>query len=267
MLPDPHKSYLTQDELLISLGYRYHEVFNVLICIQCGYAIPPLSIAAHPRTKHGVEIADENALQALLSERYELVTPEDVTLCLPEPFGPPVEGLSIQDGYKCIHCEHAAPSAKRVSTVYFTDHPDNIVPCEQRSEKCKIQTFWPNTHRTYFAVNTSGVPTNDDSAYAAYLHQQLPQPRLGPSGEQEDTLDPRNFHPLLRMTRWHEHLIPIIDQLGTHQPLLALAASPTKEEKVLSELDGLVRYYLRKTAKEASNTPYIIRKMLHRFPL
>ena len=35
----------------------------------------------------------------------------------------------------------------------------------------------------------------------------------------------------------------------------------------LSELDGLVRYYLRKTAKEASNTPYIIRKMLHRYPL
>lgn len=231
-------------------------------CIECGFAVYPADICEHPKV-HDIPIANPEKVKAALAE-FSLASPSEVNARIPNPRGPPVEGLEISDGFKCSVCNHAATSRRGVENVYLIHHPELPMKPEGRAISTKVQRFWKVIHRVYFAVEPILETIPAGSPFAVYMqhhYQTIPD-----TATSSINLEARNNHPLVRMAGWHTHLDPYIGCAKTRGEMVNLATFPKSAETTLSKLHDHVCAYVKSGAVIGREAAYFIRRMLHHYP-
>ena len=103
---DGKVSYLKSSPLLNRLGVRVHVALRCLLCVECGRAFDPKSMATHLAQRHNICSSDEDrkALLEFSSANSIGFLPSDSSL--PVNYGPPVELVSEQAGFACGVGEH-----------------------------------------------------------------------------------------------------------------------------------------------------------------
>ncbi|KAJ3476007.1 hypothetical protein NLI96_g11455 [Meripilus lineatus] len=260
---DPSKSYMYQDELLTSLGYRYHTLMRVMQCSICSSGIYPENVDSHYQS-HDITISDLNSVKTALA-KFTLDSPQVVNGRLPKSTGPPVEGLKTLEGFKCALCDHAAPAFKSVTNRFSKDHPHSHLATKDKANPATLQNFWNHKNRAFFAVNPSAAPLSSTlTPFDVYL-QKNPVQLTTTYTLPEDEV--RNFHPLIGKTGWHDHLRPYMGSSHDIEALVDIAVFPKKDEALLNRIHPYVIAYVTTVGKMGKDACLKIMKMLHQYPL
>ena len=259
---DSTRSYLETNDILSSLGYRYHTVFRTFHCLHCQYAVYPSHTLSHA-VFHDIIISDISKVEAVLSS-FKLAEPTQVNQMRPAAGGPPVEGLQITDGFKCALCDYSAGVTRSISNHYKVEHPD--FPCATANHyvNAKVQCFWQKTHTVFFTINPILLTLPSTNPYSVYIQKHY---RSDQKSFTTPNLESRNYHPLIRMAGWHVHLEPYMKTTKDIGSLVNLCMSPQAKETTLSKLQNYVIEYLSAGVTAANGSHYLVRRMLHHYPM
>ncbi|KAH8705159.1 hypothetical protein BGW36DRAFT_284790 [Talaromyces proteolyticus] len=160
---------------------RYDAEYKVLICRECKYAIQKNALGSH-LLRHKIYRGERQRLLSSISQLHVL-DPDDVR----SPFAdcPPVDGLPVIAGYKCLApgCGSLCASFKRMrhhwSTTHALSNPSDDFACS-----VDLQTFFRGTKLRYFEVSRSTsvvgpslVPDCQDSRIAQQDSNLVVEPK------------------------------------------------------------------------------------------
>lgn len=133
----------------------YNHQYQVLICRECQHAIQKSAIDSH-LLKHKIYRSER---QSLLDEVATLNLPEPGDVQQPTHFPPPIEGLPVLHGYRCIieECTHLTLSEKRVKRHWNEVHSAGspLPPISEIARPACLQTLFKGTKLNYFEVTTA----------------------------------------------------------------------------------------------------------------
>ncbi|THY36536.1 hypothetical protein D6D01_00324 [Aureobasidium pullulans] len=138
---------------------EYNPKHSVLICSECRYAIQKNALESH-LLRHKIYRSERQRLLASVS-KLSLLEPDDVLS--PTADSPPVEGISVLAGYRCIlpGCEHLTVSEKRMKRHWSETHgSDKTIPrLSTFAVAVSLQTFFRGTKVKYFEVTPLTSPS------------------------------------------------------------------------------------------------------------
>ncbi|KAJ6788708.1 hypothetical protein PWT90_02430 [Aphanocladium album] len=129
---------------------RYNEIYAVLICLECKYAVQKNAIESH-LLRHKVYRGERKTLLSEVAKLY-LADPDDVAL--PSGIAAAVDGLAVIPGYRCAAegCEALCASSKRMRRHWSEAHRTTDLPLESMASDAHLQTFFRGTKLKYFQV-------------------------------------------------------------------------------------------------------------------
>ena len=104
---DGKRSYLKSSPLLDRLGVRVHVALRCFLCVECGRAFIPKSMATHLAQRHNICTSDDDRKALLDFSRANSVGDQPWDGPLPKNYRPPVELVSQQAGFACGVGEHS----------------------------------------------------------------------------------------------------------------------------------------------------------------
>ncbi|KAL3455928.1 hypothetical protein BJX64DRAFT_297135 [Aspergillus heterothallicus] len=143
----------------------YDAEYYVLICRDCQYAIQKNAIQSH-LLRHKIYRDERRSLLSAISE-LSIVNPDDVSI--PLRGSPPIDGLSIVSGYRCMvpECGHLCASSKRMKSHQSEVHGlSKFSDLTNFARPVELQTFFRGNKLRYFEVisprttNTEVLSTN-----------------------------------------------------------------------------------------------------------
>ena len=251
-------SDLDSSPLLDYLGYRFHKVHRVMICVSCECAIVATSAIAHANNQHNIKTTLDNK-----RSWQNTVLDWNVTssTSIPAPHNrQPVELLKIHPkAFCCNQCTYAALSPLTFSKHWSMTHRSQIhIASADRYHHGYVQTFFPHISCQYFEVDP---PTPTTSLlFDVYKKKEVP---TYPSFNLTIPSAPREIPPLLYQTRWHEHLADYIKEPAKRRILMPLA-HPKQYTKC--PLWKLVWNYIAAIADIAKHSSMRVRCLLTEYP-
>ncbi len=252
---------LIQDPELVSYGYQYHSKFQIMLCVECEYAVLPENIHVHPTTAHHNIISNPETMAITLA-KFPLASPKQVLANRPPAGLSSIEGLKIQDGYQCSQCDYAGGSHRTINNHFPKSHPDITLSTAERIISVKVQQFFAGNFNSYFAVNPILNNLASNSLLAVFM-QNNPIP---PEPFRALTQEPRTLHPLTKMAHWNVHLESYMDSVKAIKTLVDLTTCPAKDEAVLCNLKDVVTAYLQDGFTKADKTHWDLKRILHHYP-
>ncbi|KAF8054082.1 hypothetical protein FPV67DRAFT_1442194, partial [Lyophyllum atratum] len=244
------------------LGVGIHKYFRTLHCLNCFSAHLPSSIVNHLK-KDGVPVSQQQAteLEGLVAS-HELITSAD-DLVLPTPDGPPVEGLKVEDGYRCSLCSFAGRAHKTVANHWSEDHGDSG-SSHQSVLAAKVQNFFPNKHN-FFSVKEVPKVNPIDSLFD--LHMRTDVAEMDASTYVAPPSTPAEVPPLLKLTGWHTHLEPhIADKIRIAAVRDLVKPMPPKDDSPLGRVAAAVDQYMTEICTQAQDSDINVRCCLMEYP-
>ena len=100
---------------------HFLELYKVLVCKGCQYAIQPSGIARHLKEIHHIYRSDRRPFTEYTSS-LSLAEPQDVVLPSENEF--PVPFLPVEDGFVCRFsgCKHLCATSKRMKSHWIVSH-------------------------------------------------------------------------------------------------------------------------------------------------
>jgi hypothetical protein len=138
------------DSDLLQQHMLYNSNHKVLICRPCGYAIRPNGVEKHLRRVHGKTIP-LSVGRALIRYADTLPLAAIENVAIPDPESPPVEGLSLMDGYQCDVCRHVCAKEDSMEKHCTRNHGWKRAQ-GSRWQQRKVHTFFKSDKKKYFVV-------------------------------------------------------------------------------------------------------------------
>jgi hypothetical protein len=142
---------------------HYNPTHLILICLECQYAIQKSAVSSH-LLRHKIYREERQQLLSYVTN-LNLLEPEDVSL--PPPESPPIEGLPIITGYRCVQdgCRSLCASLKRMRKHQSEIHGvRNLGDVAEVARPAELQTFFRGTKLRYFEVSTTTANSHGESA-------------------------------------------------------------------------------------------------------
>jgi hypothetical protein len=261
---DGKKTYLATNEFLRSIGCHLHRHYRFIGCVACQKAVVPSHLYGHIKT-HDIPVPCRKTefMKKLKEVVDEFQIVENESIISPNPKGPPVEGLRVHEGLACTQCTSILLQKSSLDNHYSSKHRDVGIPQGQRWRPCMAQTFFHPKWVRYFEVEPSLQGVAPCDVFTAYSQQVLPHlPEIDVNTAQNN----REIQPLLNVMKWHEHLGDYHTDPSLRRKLLMLV-SPVEKGSDEENVNILVLKYMKDVAKEASNAPFVVLRIIQDFPV
>ncbi len=157
---------------------RYDETYAVLICLECRYAVQKSAIESH-LLRHKIYRGERKTLLAEIAKLH-LTEPDDAVP--PSVIVPPIDGLAVIPGYRCVAdgCQALCASSKRMRRHWSEVHDIIDQPSASMATEVYLQTFFRGTKLKYFQVlvdsATSIAPVRSVSADSPHSPSAVVEP-------------------------------------------------------------------------------------------
>lgn len=251
------RTTLIRSPLLDRIDCDYHPVYCVIICGSCLVAVRHGHLKTHLK-EHHIQLTDA-ALQSLL-DTYTLL-PDSASVPSPAPYGPPVEGLSVDEGLACKQpsCSYACRSERVMKRHIQQEHQT----LDQKGfAPAHVQTFYANP-KTYFTIDKTLLQQPADTPYNIFMRTHRPGIDLAPPLISNH---PNDFPPILTITQWHTHFNEIRNDPQSRRQLLAALKSPTDAETILDRVGLLAKEYYEQVRDLYRPVEQVVKRILLEFP-
>lgn len=245
---------LVYHPFLSPLGLVFHNILQLLICLDCGIAIGTKAVVEHMHTIHKTASVhfDHSKLDSIFTtfgvqDSFSLNT-------LPNPC-PQIEGLLVTKAYMCALCHHLRGTEESIRKHHSATHQG--IPNPHVWQRVSAQQLHHRNHTPYFRIyphSTPNTPTHL-SQYVDTLHQQ----RVAKVNQYDIAkIDPRQVSPWLNATQWHTHIAPY-----DYQHLMTLVKSPNPQELHLAFLAKVVEKYTTNADNAIDTLSHLARQVLN----
>lgn len=253
----PHTiTHLDSSDLLDMLGFKFHTIYKVLICMQCKTCFIPSHVISHVKTHYDkalpaqwAQIGKQSELEAKVHlEAMGFGVGDELPEKLPNDTLA-LEGLEIHhSALQCqaSGCSFVAGTVETMSRHYKDHHQGTDIPVKDRCKPCIAQHF--SSRSPYFSVILVQWPHHDlFSQFHSYYLQHSESPLPLPSKDHN-----RDIPALLHFTQFHELLSNWYEKKEDRETVFSLCAAPKNiPEDPLAYLLNLVEKYLFENRKDA----------------
>jgi hypothetical protein len=155
--------------------------FNVLICIQCKYAVAPSAIVRHLWDQHKTDIKLRKQVEEYIQE-FPFVY-DYTTITLPSDGSVPQPIIPVIDGYQCKACLFKSQSKKKIKQHSNTAHNKQRVADQELYEVVKLQSWFDDRRARYWII---------DEAKGREQERQARRATTRDVGEETDSSDHSN---------------------------------------------------------------------------
>ena len=124
--------------------------FNVLICVQCKYAVAPTTISRHLGDKHKTPIELRRQLEEYIREfpfQYD-----HTSVRLPNNRSAP-QPIPVLDGYLCKECPYKTQSRDAIKKHGNKVHDKKRVADDELYQIVQLQSWFDNRRAQYWVVD------------------------------------------------------------------------------------------------------------------
>lgn len=171
-IPGPSQSYynvsLVNDQDLDAIGYRYHPVYRIFICVSCKTCTRHQHIRSHLKDKH-----QHPCSFATLDKIITAHPPhQGFHPALPSfDNGQPAIALPIlplRTGYTCTLCHFSGLTLGGIRNHFTSQHVHHVY--QEHHCVTLLQAFYSQGQRALFPVQPlSGTPLNQVTPFTAFL--------------------------------------------------------------------------------------------------
>src|SRR4051794_21227978 len=114
--------------------FRYIEDYRILVCLPCGFAVPPSYLRTYLSSRHrdhpdlSTKLQLDQAAEKLLLERLLVDPGRGETPTAPAAGSPPIAYLPVYRGVGCARCPYTTRTKEAMSKHYRRNHPDLTRP-------------------------------------------------------------------------------------------------------------------------------------------
>ena len=157
------QTIVTHDEFnLPALGIVINTLYQVVICIRCGYCIELKNLTSHLQS-HSRTIPVPQNLGSSLAEEFSIVALDSVSI--PQDNPPPIFGITIENDlyHFCDRCGRGYSSK-----LSLRSHQNDQLKCPRNNEEVNrstqgyAQTFTRGQNRAFFRVDVQSLPLRSD---------------------------------------------------------------------------------------------------------
>ena len=125
--------------------------FNVLICIQCKFAITPSAIIRHLRDQHKTDIKLQRQVEEYIQE-FPFIY-DHITVTLPGDKSVPQPIIPVVDGVQCQECPFKSQSREMIKKHGNNTHNKRRVADEDLFHVVKLQSWFSKKKARYWVVD------------------------------------------------------------------------------------------------------------------
>jgi hypothetical protein len=244
-------SYLKSSPLFEQIGFRFHDLYKVMICITCKSAWLPSAIPGHLKNQHKIYLTSSERHQLLTTlQDWDALQSAKVTTINKIP----VELLRIHpNAYCCNKCTYCALSSDTLHGHWNKEHKHPFTPVSDRFHIGHVQTFFNPVPKVFFQVNPP--PPSSKSIFDIFLAKELP---TYPLPSVSIPTQAREIPPLLTSTLWHIHLSDYLPTKSLRQQLRSLIAPSHLSKSTLWILTWKYMLLTREFAQKSSMRAVIL---------
>src|SRR5271154_4028713 len=126
------------------------ELYNLIVCKDCGIGIPLNWVLSHLKECHGIIMTMEQVRMDLRMENHCMTMSEAKDWMSSVWVIKGVKNIPIIPGYKCNECEYSAAKMKVITNHFGKKHKD--LKASNCSEECKVQLVFKGGLQKYVQI-------------------------------------------------------------------------------------------------------------------
>jgi len=236
----------------------FDDVYNLIVCKDCGFGVPLEWIPSHFRENHGIKRTSAQAMAFLDLERDAMTFEEAKDWISSVWIGRAVLNIPIIRGYKCNVCQYSAATMKVMTNHFCKKHKG--MKAQEHHDKCKVQLVFKGGLQKYIQIEEAEdteIEFEEDREWISAIDQEfgasIANIKVG-SGNGKGNL--RLMNVFIAKTRW-DVLVEDMDL----KEIVRMASVPTVNQS-LHKIILCGRRYIHKTCEELDRGSIIVKRLL-----
>jgi hypothetical protein len=245
----------------VNMPITIDQLYNVVVCDECGIGLPFEWIMSHLKDNHGIKAQMVDVMRYLNMMKPSMTSKEAKEWIKSVWMAKAMENVPVRRGYACNICQHCT-SDKKTMRVHFSNKHQGLKASEN-SQECTVQMPFRAELRKYIQVDEfeDGMmeeeEEEEDEGWNKTLEEEFEKSigRISISGTKESD-DLRLMGAFIARTRW-DLAVKDLDK----GMLIQSATAPTVKDK-LHKIILCGRRYIQQCCERISNGNMMIRRLL-----
>ena len=246
-------------EHFVNMPVVIDQLYNLVVCKDCGIALPFEWIVGHLKENHGIKKEIVDVMRFLNMMRPSMTLNEVDAWIKSVRVFKAVQNVPVRKGCVCNQCQHCTRDKKSMREHFSNKHRG--LKASENSQECTIQMPFKARLQKYIQVDEfeDGMmeDDNDDEGWNNTLEEEFEESigRISISGTKESD-DLRLMGAFIARTRW-DLAVKDLDK----GMLIQSATAPTVKDK-LHKIILCGRRYIQQCCERISNGNVMIRRLL-----
>lgn len=236
------------------------QLYNLVVCEDCGIALPFEWIVGHLKENHGIKKEMMDIMRFLNMMRPSMTLNEADSWIKSVWVIKAVQNVPVRKGVVCNQCQHCTRDKKSMREHFSNNHRG--LKASENSQECMIQMPFKAGLQKYIQVDEfeDGMMEDDDvddEGWNKTLEEEFEESigRISISGTKESD-DLRLMGAFIARTRWDLAMKGLDKRM-----LIQSATAPTIKDK-LHKIILCGRRYIQQCCEKISNGNVMIRRLL-----
>jgi len=247
-------------EYFINMPIMIDQVYNVVVCDECGIGLPFEWIVNHLKDNHGIKVEMMDVMKYLNMTKPSMMLKEAKEWIKSVWVAKAMENVPVRPGLACNICQHCTSDKKLMGEHFSNKHRG--LKTSENSQECAIQMPFRGELRKYIQVDEfdDGMmreeeEDGDDEGWNKTLEEEFEESlgRISISGDNtHDNL--RLMGAFIAKTRWD-----LMMKDEDRKALIKMAAAPGVKER-LHKIILCGRRYIQQCCENIGNGNVMIRR-------
>src|SRR5271154_747592 len=234
------------------------ELYNLIVCKDCGIGIPLDWVLSHLKECHGIIMTMEQVRMDLRMENHCMTMSEAKDWMSSVWIIKGVKNIPIIPGYKCNECEYSAIKMKVITNHFGKKHKD--LKASNYSEECKVQLVFKGGLQKYVQIEEDvemEIDCIENCEWKMAIEREFEESMInvkGSDGNGHGNLRLMNI--FIAKTRW-DIMVKDLDL----KEVVKIAGMP-KSNDVLHKIILCGRRYIQKSCEMLDKGSIVIKRLL-----
>ena len=134
----------------IGMPICIYELYNLIVCKDCGVGLPLEWVPAHLNDHHGMRVTKEQVLEFLGLEGDAMTVAQAEDWIQSVWVDRAVQNIPVVKGHRCKECQYSSATKKAIKNHFSAEHKG--LKWVEHSEECKVQLVFKGRFHKYIQV-------------------------------------------------------------------------------------------------------------------
>jgi hypothetical protein len=254
-----HNSGTEMDDVerSINMPIILDQLYNLIVCKDCGIGMPIDWIVGHLRENHGIKTTIMDVVRFLNMMKPSMTSTEAKEWIKSTWAARAVQNVPVKKGYACNECQYSSKRMKSMRDHFSGSHRG--LKASKNVKKCKVQLPFKGGLQKYIQIEEDDdleMNSHGDSEWKMALELEFEESMKRHGSTSNDHDDLRLMDAFIAKIRWD-----VCVKGMNMDELVRLAAAPTKKDD-LHKIILCGRQYIEKCCNNLNGGNMIVRRLM-----